>query len=261
MTHEPITNTVHMTPLAYSDRGRGDPLVFVHGLGSDHTRWTPITDLLVDDFRCVAVDLPGHGASPDEGCDALSATTALHDLVATLDLGSPVIVGHSLGSMVALLYGVLYPPRSVVAVDPVHLHTPHLTARLMPLRDRLLGDDFDTAFAEFESGLRTDLVPEPQRSTLVAGFHPRPEVVRSYWRVVLDPDAAAAGQDRLSAALAALAVPALVCLADAPTPEDAAILDDMPTATVEVFEGMGHWLHLVDPPRFAQRLRAWIAET
>jgi pimeloyl-ACP methyl ester carboxylesterase len=250
-----------MAALAYSDQGRGDPIVFVHGLGSDHTRWTPITDLLVDDFRCVAVDLPGHGDSPHDGCDALSATTALHDLVAALDLSSPVIVGHSLGSTVALLYGVLHPPRSVVAIDPVHLYTPHLTARLAPFRDRLLGDDFDAAFAEFESGLRTDLVPEPQRSTLVAGFHPRAEVVRSYWRVVLDPDEALAGQARLSAALATLSVPALVCLADPPTPEDEAILAGMSTATVEVYDGMGHWLHLVDPPRFVQRLRGWIAET
>lgn len=256
-----MADTVAMTLLAYSDKGRGDPIVFVHGLGSDHTRWTPVTDLLVDDFRCVAVDLPGHGGSPDEGCDALSATTALHDLIATLDLEAPVIIGHSLGSMVALLYGVLYPPRSVVAVDPVHLYTPHLTERLAPLRDRLLGDDFDAAFAEFESGLGTDLAPEPQRSTLVAGFHARPEVVRSYWRVVLDADEALAGQDRLSAALAALAVPTLVCLADPPTIEDAAILADMPTATVEVYQGMGHWLHLVDPTRFVDRLRAWIAGT
>lgn len=248
-----------MTSLAYSDTGRGDPVVFLHGLGSDRTRWTPITDRLGDDVRCVAIDLPGHGDSPAEGCDALSAATAVHDVVAELDLSSPVIVGHSLGSVVALLHGVLFPPRSVVAVDPVHLYTPHLSARLAPLRDRLLGDDFDAAFAEFEEGLRLDLVPEPQRSAIRTGFHPDPDVVRSYWRVVLDPAAAIAGQAQLSAALSALAVPALVLLVDPPTPEDAAILDDMPTATVEVHEGRGHFLHLADPDWFAARLRSWIA--
>jgi pimeloyl-ACP methyl ester carboxylesterase len=247
-----------MASLAFSDTGQGEPIVFVHGLGSDHTRWAPITELLADNFRCIAVDLPGHGDSPADGCDALSAASAVHDLVTALDLSAPVVVGHSLGSTVALLYGVLHRSRSIVAVDPVHLYTPHLSARLAPLRERLLGDDFDAAFAEFETGLRPDLVPEPQRSALAEGFHPNAEVVRSYWRIVLDPDAAAGGQERLSAALATLCVPALICLADPPTPEDAAVLRDMSTAIVEVYDGMGHWLHLVDPPWFAQRVRSWI---
>lgn len=244
--------------LAFSDHGRGDVLLFVHGLGSDRTRWRPITERLAHDFRCIAVDLPGHGESPAEGCDALSATMALHEVVDTLALDAPVVVGHSLGSVVALLYGVLHSPRSVVAVDPVHLHTPHLSARLAPLRDRLLGDDFDAAFAEFEEGLRIDLVPEPQRSTIRSGLRPDPDVVRAYWRVVLDPEAAADGQERISAAYATLTMPALVLLADPPTPEDAAILDRMTTATVEVDAGRGHFLHLADPDRFVRRLRTWI---
>ena len=53
--------------LAYSDDGEGPALVFVHGIGSGRYRWAPVVDRLVDDFRCVSVDLPGHGDSPDEG--------------------------------------------------------------------------------------------------------------------------------------------------------------------------------------------------
>ena len=59
--------------------------------------------------------------------------------------------------------------------------------------------------------------------------------------------------------LASIAVPTLICLANPPTPEDVAILGQIPTVTVEIYEGMGHWLHLVDPTRFAERLRSWIA--
>jgi pimeloyl-ACP methyl ester carboxylesterase len=244
--------------LAYSDEGTGPPIVFAHGMGSDRTRWESIIALLADDFRCVAVDLPGHGESPDEGCDSLSATTAIRDLVRDLGLAAPVVVGHSLGSVVALLYGALYAPRSVVAVDPVPLVLANLSDSLAPYRDRMTGGDFEAAFEEWEERFRLDLVPEPRRSILAAGFRPRAEIALSYWRGLLDRNDAVAAQPQFTTALTAIAVPTLICLADLPTPEDAAILDQMQSATIETYEGMGHFLHLVDPDRFANRLRRWI---
>lgn len=245
--------------LAHTDRGDGPPLLLVHGIGSDRRRWDPVVDLLVPDLRCVSVDLPGHGESPDEGCDLLSATAAVQALAEELELGPAHVVGHSLGASVALLLGALHGPRSVVAVDPVGLHTPDLAASLAPYRDRLRGDDFDAAFAEWEERFRIDLVPEPLRTRMQAGTHPRQSVVLSYWRTLLDPDAAAAAAPLLADALASVRVPTLVCLADQPSAGDAAVLARMPTAVVEVHEGLGHYLHLVDVDRFVARLRAWVA--
>jgi pimeloyl-ACP methyl ester carboxylesterase len=244
--------------LAYDDEGHGPAIVFVHGIGSDRTRWMPIVEHLTDDFRCVSVDLPGHGESSDDGCDALSAASALRAVVDHLDLEQPVLVGHSLGGIVSLLYAALFDPRSVVAVDPIHLHTPSVTDSLAAYRDRLLGDDFDAAFEEWEARLRPDLVPEPQRSIVLSGFHPRADVVRSYWRVVLDREAAVASQARLSAALTAIEIPMLVLWADPPIADDAAILERMPTTTVEIRPDSGHWLHLADPVWFADRVLTWI---
>jgi len=247
------------TSLGYDDVGAGDALIFLHGIGSDRSRWRWVVDLLADDFRCVAVDLPGHGDSPAEGCDGVSAAVAVAGLVETLGLDDPVLVGHSLGGVVSLVYGALYEPRSIVAVDPVPLHLAHLTERLAPLRDRLLGDDFAAAFAEFEATLGPDLVPEPRRSAILDGFHPDAEVVRSYWAGLLDPAGVAETQAGFADALTAVTAPTLIVLADPPTPEDAALLATMPTATVDVFACRGHYLHLVDPERFVGRVRAWLA--
>ena len=58
--------------LAYTDEGAGPPILFLHGVGSTRSRWTPIVDLLRDDFRCVAVDLPGFGDSPLGETEALN---------------------------------------------------------------------------------------------------------------------------------------------------------------------------------------------
>lgn len=247
--------------LAHSDAGNGTTLVFLHGIGSDRRRWAPIMNLLGDYFRCLTVDLPGHGASPDDGCDVVGATAAVHELVEHLEIASPVVVGHSLGASAALLYGALFAPRSVVSIDPVGLHLPHLAASLAPFSERLRGEGFHDAFEEWEQQFRIELVPEPLRSTLRAGTLPRQEVVLSYWRTALDPAACEALQPSFADTLASISVPTLVCLAELPTAEDQAVLARMSTTTVEVYDGLGHYLHLVDIQRFCTRLRAWVAES
>jgi pimeloyl-ACP methyl ester carboxylesterase len=245
--------------LAYSDTGRGPAIVLAHGIGSDRTRWGPIIERLEGDFRCVAVDLPGHGGSPDEGCDSVSATMALHELVKHLQLEPPTVVGHSLGATVALLYGAVYGPRSIVAIDPVGLYLPDLADALAPYADRLRGDDFDAAFGEWEAHLLAP-VPASQRAGLQAAIRPRAEVVRSYWSTLLTPGEAAATQAGFDAALAGISVPTLILLAEHPSERDAEVLAEVPSPTVEVCEGGTHFMHLLDPDRFATRIRTWMAE-
>ena len=51
-------------PLAHLDTGGDLPaIVFIHGMTFSRQTWDPIVDRLKDRFRCLAVDLPGHGAS------------------------------------------------------------------------------------------------------------------------------------------------------------------------------------------------------
>jgi pimeloyl-ACP methyl ester carboxylesterase len=246
-----------MTVLAYTDEGGGPPLVFAHGMGSDRTRWWPITARLTDGFRCVAVDLPGHGGSSAEGCDSLSAAGAVFDTVRALGLGPPIVVGHSLGANVALLYGALYGARSVIAIDPAPLHLPHLADALAPYAEGLQGPDFATTFARWEHDFALAGVPAAQRAALAGGLQPRREVVLSYWQRLFSRPAAEELQPGFTAALASIEVPVLVCLATSPSKEDQAILAQMRTVTVEVYEGMSHFMHLVDPTRFARRIRDW----
>lgn len=243
--------------LAHSDRGEGPSIVFAHGLGGDRGRWDPIIERLDDRFRCVAVDLPGHGESTDEGCNAIDATTAIHEVVRHLGLEAPTLVGHSLGATIALVYGAVYGPRSLVALDPVGLYLPDLAEGIGPFADRLRGDEFDAAFSEWEAALLAP-VPEDRRAGLQAAIHPRQDVVLSYWSTLLDPEAARESQPGFDAAVAGIHVPALICLADPPSPADAAVLDGLSTATVEVYECGTHFLHLLDPDRFATRIADWV---
>lgn len=91
--------------LAYVDTGTGDPpLLLVHGWCCDHTYWRDQIPEFAKRQRVVAVDLRGLGESdvPDED----SSIELFRDDVAWLSreigLERPVIIGHSMGGLIAL---------------------------------------------------------------------------------------------------------------------------------------------------------------
>ena len=83
-------------------RGRGTPVVFVHGLYLDHDSWRYQYLDLADECRVIGVDLRGHGEST-AGTAPIGPSRFAADLAAVLtdlDLRGAVLVGHSLGGTV-----------------------------------------------------------------------------------------------------------------------------------------------------------------
>lgn len=93
-------------------RGHGDPIVFLHGMGSSSETWAAQMAALDGRFTVVACDLLGHGQSPVPKDPTLysrdGALADLDDVVATLDR-KPVLVGHSLGGYLSLAYAATRP--------------------------------------------------------------------------------------------------------------------------------------------------------
>lgn len=100
-----------MTELHRRTSGSGPAVLLVHGLDSDGTVWDPVIARL-DDHTCVAVDLPGHGASPvSDDPAAYEREALLADLDDVLaDLARPVVlVGHSLGGYLGIAHALTRP--------------------------------------------------------------------------------------------------------------------------------------------------------
>ncbi len=109
-------------------------VMFIHGAGQDHTIWVLPTRYFVRHQRNVlSVDLPGHGRS--EG-PPLPTIEAMADwviaLFETTGLKTTAVVGHSMGTLVALETAVRHPDR-VRGVAMVGTSVP------MPVSDALLG--------------------------------------------------------------------------------------------------------------------------
>lgn len=99
--------------LAHEDRGAGAAIVFLHGHPFSRAMWAPQLDALSDEFRIVAPDLPGYGASPPLA-QIMPMRRLADEVVALLDaigVERATVVGLSMGGLVAMELGLGNPDR------------------------------------------------------------------------------------------------------------------------------------------------------
>lgn len=131
------------------EEGRGEklPIVFVHGLGADHYEFMHQMRYFSDRHRCVAFDLRGHGRSPATFNMGIPRSTMdLEALMDHLGLDRFILMGHSLGTMIALEYTAAHPDRVeklILASGSPSLRESTFTyigLKLLPVVGRLLED-------------------------------------------------------------------------------------------------------------------------
>lgn len=109
---------------AYTDRGTGPALVMVHGVGLNASVWTPQLDEFATDHRVVAYDTLGHGGStlPGAGASLVDYADQLQCLLDHLGIDRAVLIGHSMGALIAILFALSHAERvgGLVAANPVY---------------------------------------------------------------------------------------------------------------------------------------------
>lgn len=96
------------TRIAFLEQGRGDPIVFVHGLASSSRMWAEkVFPCLAGAGRLIALDLPGFGKSPalKQELTVARCADAVEAFLDALGLDKPVLVGNSLGATIVLTVG------------------------------------------------------------------------------------------------------------------------------------------------------------
>jgi len=114
-----------MFTTSYLTAGRGRPLVFLHGAGGNQP--LPLFDTLAENFQVIAPWHPGWGTdSPDDLQhldDVIDLALYYQDFFDALGLDRPVLVGHSLGGMVAAEVAAFCSPcvSRLVLIAPIGL--------------------------------------------------------------------------------------------------------------------------------------------
>lgn len=239
-----------------------DPaIVLIHGITDSRHAWHPLLHSLAAHHLVLAVDLRGHGESDsDLGYDPISYATDVVETASALGVNDALVVGHSLGGVVASAFAAIAPCRAVVNIDQ-SLRLSAFKAALEQLEPMLKGDDesFQQALELMFTAMDGPLSASEQ-ARLREHRRADQAVVLATWAAVFESTEA-----ELDATVEALAggitVPYLALHGIDPGPDYGPWLQHLvPTATVEVWPDMGHYLHLVDPARFLARLAEFEAQ-
>jgi pimeloyl-ACP methyl ester carboxylesterase len=99
----------------YAEAGEGKPILFIHGLGAQfHQFRHPLFAKLDKEFRLIALDRPGSGYSVrarGAGAGISEQARVIVRFTEKLGIAKPLIVGHSLGGIVALAVAIEHPDK------------------------------------------------------------------------------------------------------------------------------------------------------
>lgn len=244
--------------LAFERRGRGAPLVLIHGYPLDHTIWEKAAPLLEKDFDLILPDMRGFGQS-----SAVESTYTVADLASDvaglldhLKVGKAFVAGHSMGGYVALAFARAYPQRlaglglisSQVSSDPA---------------DGKAGR-YKTAAAVAESGV--GLVAEAMSPKLSADVH-----VQSFARELIGRQKTAGVIGALKAmaerpdstdVLKTLKVPLVIVHGDAdaliPVERGRGMKAAIPGIHYAELPGIGHMAMMENPQAVADALKFFV---
>ncbi|WP_101296589.1 alpha/beta fold hydrolase [Halegenticoccus soli] len=258
----------------YERRGRGHPLVLVHGAWTDHRMWARQVETLADEYDVVAYDVRGHGrtgGSADQRYSVELLAADLKALVDALNLDRPYVCGLSLGGMIAQTYAVRYADRIGALVLADTAVSTRLTRRDAVLS--LLLPKWATAAAVRLLGPErwVDVAFGIASLTRGADWFGRDERVRAYVRETMSGFDAreynkvfGAVYDFRAVDLTAIEVPTLVVNGE--FEDDAAfrhaevIRRLVPDASTAVIPGAGHVSNMENPDAFDDAVRAFLSE-
>lgn len=226
------------------DGGAGDltPVVFIHSLAGHTGHWTHQLAHVRATRRAVALDLRGHGSSPVPAGNDYSVPAMARDVAAALNqprLERVILVGHSIGALVAVEYAAAYPDRvaGLLLLDPAG-DARKVPAEMMQSFFAAMATDYSRAIAGY---WEENLVGSPPdvRAAVMTDLHATPRAaVEGALRALLTYDPVTP--------LTSYRGPARTIntrLNDVPM----GLASLVPSLPVRKIEGTGHWLQLDKP--------------
>jgi non-heme chloroperoxidase len=250
--------------LDYAEAGNpeGAPIIFVHGYLDSRRIWDFALPHLPQQYRLVFVSQRGFGDAdkPQTGFTQTDYVKDLDAFLETMGIAQAVIVGHSMGGLIAHYFAVRNPQKVrrlvLVGTAPTAASSEIVGGTVMDEINRLT-DPIDSAFVRLSQSeqLRSP-VPESVLDAVVA------ETLKAPARSWQGAMAGMLSEDH-AARLAEIKCPTLILYGDGDmyfTMEDQRELQRLiPQAQLKIYPGVGHGVQWEKPVEFARDLSLFLA--
>jgi pimeloyl-ACP methyl ester carboxylesterase len=171
--------------VCYRSFGSGKTaMLFLSGWGCDTSLWANQVPALVPYSRVLLVDLPGHGSSdkPDIAYTPDLFTRAVHAVVEHARASKVVVVGHSMGGMVAYEFACRWPEKTIalIWVDGTFSIPVEVDEQIAGLRKRaeeFRSPDYQEKVRQFIEQLYVPETPTPVREKVTGAILSTPQHV------------------------------------------------------------------------------------
>jgi N-formylmaleamate deformylase len=148
----------------YYRTGKGDStIILLHGASDNGLCWTPVAEMLAENYDVIMPDAQGHGKSDRLGPDfnSMSHANQIAGLIRELQITKPVIMGHSMGAGTAVNVAANYPdlPRAIILEDPGWRSAETSSEETQKQRE-----DMSKMFVEYSKRTQDELVEECRRA-------------------------------------------------------------------------------------------------
>jgi len=104
------------TEIAYFVKGKGQPVLLVHGITTYSFIWRKISPLLETGYQVLGIDLPGCGASSkgvEKAFSIKNHALLLNDFLEEIGIQKIHLVGHDVGGGIAQIFAVNFPEKVI----------------------------------------------------------------------------------------------------------------------------------------------------
>ena len=185
--------------LGYVEAGSGDPpILLVHGWGTDRGVLKPLFEHVQSSHRVVSVDLRGFGESdaPDQSYSVQGYANDVAFIATELGVQRPVVIGHSMGGMIALDFAARYGDRlsAAVILEAMVVTPKAVVARVRHLLDEVRTEGYRevvTGLMNYLTGTHFDAAERARLVRFIASCRQNVLVSAMEDMVAFDSDAAA----------------------------------------------------------------------
>ncbi len=260
-----MKTTINGIELAYTDDGRGLPVVFLHAFPLGKAMWEPQVRALSGACRVITVDLRGHGESGAPLWRYTVETFAddVKELLDHLDLQQVVLAGLSMGGYVCFAFYRKYADRVkafILSDTRAPADSPEGKAGRFAMAQ--------VAYTQGPSAIADAMLPKLLGET---SLHHRPELVESVRRIITRNQVSGIAGDLMAMEarpdsvplLPSITCPTLVLVGDedvATPPAEARLMAErIPGARLTTIPGAGHLANLEQPEAFNRAVADFVA--